>query len=162
MSLVVTGHKKLVEILATVEKPIVQVLDNHALRLVRFSSEFFNGVRTSTNYENDLKALDNYNVKRQKIIEEWTAEGKTQDEINEEIGGPATVPNPETYQGMYFTIQGVTKYLVTHESGIWLAYSTGKILYLAPILSADVKDSMFDSAILVPSKTFCLMVSSQV
>lgn len=164
MSLVMTGRAKFAKLLdefkSKEEKHCVYALDHSALRLIRFTGEFFNGVRSPTHFEEDLEALQTYNEQREALIEKMKADGKSEDEINETVKGAATVPEPEPGQGMWFTIQGHTKYLMTHEDSVWLAWKHSKVLYLTPIERDEVKEfaqSVQVNAVVVNTKTFSLI-----
>jgi len=164
MSLVLIDRLRFADLLNTFapqdRKTVIHVLDHRALRLVRFSGEFFNGVRTPTNFDGDLTAIAAYNNGREAKIAELKAEGATKEHIDETVRGPAEIPAPELGAGMWFTIGGDTKYLLTHEDGVWLSWVHDKVLYVSPIARADVKEfsgSVSLKAAVLPTKVFCLI-----
>jgi hypothetical protein len=120
----------------------VWVLDTPALRLIRMGTETIDGVRTPTQFNNDRSA-----------VEKATAE-------DADIGG---VPKPEPGTGMYWTIGGNTKYLITHETGIWALMQLDAVVVVVPLKGTpDAKELMETIGkdvqvppIALPVKTFC-------
>lgn len=149
MPMVMLSKEKFVEYAKLEGVKVVYVLDTPALRLVRMGKETIDGVRTPTNFVNDRSA-----------VEKATSE-------DAEIGG---VPKPAAGTGMYWTINGDTKYLLTAEGGVWLAMKTPNMVVLAPVASADDAKAALESMkskadvkppLALPVKTFCIYSIAQ-
>lgn len=164
MSLVLVDKIKFAALVDTFvpnnQKVVVNVLDHYALRLVRYTGEFFNGVRTPTNLQGDYDAIADFNKKRKAKADEMKSSGKTDEQIDDELLAPAEIPSPALGMGEWFTIAGETKYLMTHQDGVWLSWTHNKTLYLSPIARDEVKafgEGVALKVVLVPTKTFCVV-----
>lgn len=149
MPMVMVSKEKFIEFAKLEGAKHVYVLDSSALRLVRMGKETIDGVRTPTNFVNDRTA-----------VEKATAE-------DAEIGG---VPKPAAGTGMYWTINGDTKYLLTAEGGVWLAMKAPNMVVLAPLANADEAKAALEAMkpgkdgkppLGLPVKTFCIYSIAQ-
>lgn len=149
MPMVMLSKEKFVEYAKLESVKVVYVLDTACLRLVRMGTETIDGVRTPTQFLNDRTA-----------VEKATAE-------DAEIGG---VPKPAAGTGMYWTLNGNTKYLLTAEGGVWLAMKVPNMVVLAPIASAEEVKAALEAMkpkaeakppLALPVKTFCIYAIAQ-